>query len=872
MKYLMKYLMKRMVPSAIGALWLVALLLFGSGATLGAANSLVFPTSDFLEDVKKKGSSTSLEASGSSKSPAPLNSLEQQEILLPLLAHQPLSAAHTTYVDSLVQQARSLPTFGERVACLLADYRNPQPYTRALLDTLLVWTVNERPPQEWAKWCFYLAEYYRATSNRAGLQQLLTTLKVLLKRYPSEANKRHYFETLTVRIQMHIIEGDTEYARYAIRDMLQEAEAMNHNGGRFASYYLQVLLLSTDKSEEVNAEILRYLKLAEGVPDKTELDESWLLSRYYLYYVRIGDKEQALQTLERESELLLKRAAGYQAQGKPVSGSIYAVLLRNQLRMADLVPKEDTARRLLLLQQGLAYYPHSTFEGYKVRYLQEWAKYYRDMEEWEQCLNYCNQILGQERERRWQYLATAASLKAGVLEKLDRLPEAVEVYEMIVHHKDSLNELLHANHQTAIALNFQIKELLSAKLTNENWNYGLLLLGLLGLGGILCFVAVKLVSSEKLIRTKRRKIKGLYLEMGRQNEEKGIFIKRIVQQIDPQLKAMVHYAQLLGSGALEEEPSKGSIGCSNGSNGASEVSLEENESLEANTSKGSNGASKGSVGSSEEESSKGSNGCSEGNGCSSEVLSASEQQFYATQIREQAKAILNLVTGVLELSRLEVKRVTYNFEPCCLVTNLQRLVEEINGEALPNYHLELTVQSEPLGEVSSGSEQEQSEASKAVSSDSEQEPSGERENAFGKSGSGNEPSEATEEVSSGLGNEPTEAALELLLDWSCVKKVLHSLLRPRYALPKPVTTQVSVTKGAAWVTVTVSDTPLHCFTAGEECGIVHRINHLMMVQMGGSYVGSTGSDSIQLQFPLPTTNEITSETTNPTNQQETTKP
>lgn len=53
---------------------------------------------------------------------------------------------------------------------------------------------------------------------------------------------------------------------------------------------------------------------------------------------------------------------------------------------------------------------------------------------------------------------------------------------------------------------------------------------------------------------------------------------------------------------------------------------------------------------------------------------------------------------------------------------------------------------------------------------------------------------------------------------------------------------------------------------------VVQLCQLMMVQMGGSYVGSTGSDSIQLQFPLPTTNEITSETTNPTNQQETTKP
>ncbi|MGL4853587.1 MAG: hypothetical protein ACRC3Z_13295 [Phocaeicola sp.] len=559
-----------------------------------------------------------------------------------------------------------------------------------------------------------------------------------MKKYPSSENEQFYYAVVTLRIQLHLVEGDTEYARYAIADMLEEAEAMNSNEGRFYGYFLQVVRLSKNKSNEVDGEILRYLKLADAIPHKSENQQSWMASRYYLYYLRIGDNEQARESLERENELL-KRSLE-----RRKTGSIYATLVRNYARMASLVPKEDAQRRLHYLQQGQLYYPESTFLGYNLRFLEEWADYYYDQQQWQESLAYYQQVLDRGKGRTWQYLSKSTQRKAALLEKMDSLPQAVQLYGYIVQQKDSLNRVLQSHHQEAIAQNYQIKELLKKQMRGQNTAYGLLLLGLFLLLAMLAYVALKLVRSERQIRSKRGEIKRLYLEMEQKNSEKSAFIKRIVKQIEPQLQEMVQSAQWLRNLAVEGS------------------SLDEGSEVK---------------------------------------LSSEMQQLYADRIREQARAILNLVMGVLELSRLEVKRVSYTYERNCLVTLLERLVGEIQNEAIPNYHL-------VLDEATNG---------------------------------------ATERLE----------RWQITTDWSAINKVLYSLLHPRYTLSAPVQTHVALRKEAEWVVVVITHTPLNCFTQGEESGIVHQINQLTLNQLGGSYAlhAEAGAEpgvfqTITLRLPL----------------------
>lgn len=142
------------------------------------------------------------------------------------------------------------------------------------------------------------------------------------------------------------------------------------------------------------------------------------------------------------------------------------------------------------------------------------------------------------------------------------------------------------------------------------------------------------------------------------------------------------------------------------------------------------------------------------------------------------QAILNLVMGVLDLSRLEVKRLNYHYQTNCLDTQLRRVVAAINQEARANYTL-----------VLQGEEQQ---------------------NAL-------------------------LMPLLISLDWGSMEKVLHALLRPTYGLTAPLDTVVCLhRKEGTGVALVVTNSVLYQLPQEEQI-IASRINELIISQMGGGY-------------------------------------
>lgn len=454
---------------------------------------------------------------------------------------------HREEVFALIEK---LPTYSAKMATIRTYFDENKEYTKEFIDSALHWAISAGTPIEQAQAHFDFFDYYGIKTNRVGTKCVLENITKIARAYPCTETYYFYFQAWALRLQNEILVGETEKARFNIEDMLREAELLNNNDGRFFAYFLSVLLLSNDESPKKNRAILEYLEKAKRVPNLSLMQQRWLESRYYMYYMRTGEKEKARKALTKEIELLEKTIIRYPERER----KLQSMFLRNYVRLSVLFDRENEADsvRYYLEKAQNHYNDNFIFPAY-INYQLEWAKYYYAQEEWENSILHYERALIKGKNQHPRFLMNIHTAKAELLEKLGREKEAAVLYHKLVLQKDSLNQAILKSHQIAHEKNFQIEQLLQKHITRQQMAYRYVILAMLILGIALGYIIHLVSKNEREIKKKRNQIKEVYSDVERENNLKRFFLKNVIDQINSPLDQIMLCADKL---SLENNISK----------------------------------------------------------------------------------------------------------------------------------------------------------------------------------------------------------------------------------------------------------------------------------------------------------------------------
>lgn len=451
--------------------------------------------------------------------------------------------------DSIFQETQGQVTISDRITLLRSSFEEGKEYTKEFLDSALVWALRAGDLMEQSRLHLCFFEYYETRYERKKMEEAFVNLKELVQKHPESDLSAPYFRVWVALAQKRMLEGCVEEAKFEAIEMLKEAEKLNSNDGRFYSYFLSSFTYFQTQTEESDTICLSFLKKARSIPNLTFMQQRWLLSRYYSYYMRHNQVEGARSCLRSELILLKKEIAAY----PNTLLRLQSVFLRNDMRMATLFSEENKMDSVkIYLERASKYYLNGSYNPSYMNYQYQWVNYYYKSAQLDntlthltEALNHCDEALENGRFLYPIHRLDMNLFKAKILKELGRTKESATLYRETVLCRDSLNEVALRSHVEAHEKNFKIKQLLQSQVSHKRVIYRIILFVSSLLLVILAFLLYHMLPLERKIRKKKREIQELYKRAESANRLKNTFLNRIVGELQTPLDRVIRCAEAL---------------------------------------------------------------------------------------------------------------------------------------------------------------------------------------------------------------------------------------------------------------------------------------------------------------------------------------
>lgn len=439
--------------------------------------------------------------------------------------------------DSIFQKADSIQVDSLRAQFLREAFEQyiDKESSKEFLDSTITLSIRKGLHNEelWA--LFNYCRFYEYRTDFIMMQKRLVPLKEASYLYKDYA---YYYTIWLNLLQARCALGDTEYVIIQAKEMRQEAIRLKYKGGEFIA--LLALAQAYDFNGDTEEAINTYKQALRLNPNANNEALMVIHGNMAKLYKKQKKYPQALNELQLHHDALTRVG--------PIATSMKGLFLGIEIAICKIYLEINDKENLNLhLKKATEYYDKNTYPNAYIDYHALWASYYKQIGEWDQCLNEYNLSISACKGVEPFYENSILRQYADALLEVGKYEEASKTYRTAILREDSLKQDMLQRHQEAHQANFKIqnalleKELLTKRRLYIQGSAGIVILL------VLVFSIIRAIYIHRQLKKSEEDTRLALETVEAADKMKDCFLHNITHEIRIPLNTVVGFAELLSS-------------------------------------------------------------------------------------------------------------------------------------------------------------------------------------------------------------------------------------------------------------------------------------------------------------------------------------
>lgn len=357
------------------------------------------------------------------------------------------------------------------------------------------------------------------------------------------------FRIEQIAINSYCLKGNIGLAVDKARQMYEQARAQNNPLGIALSFQA---LGDTYLHSNQNAQALQAFADAEQLLENS--DDKLVKLRLNIQQMQVAvnlNQPEALQSYLMKARKLLDFS-----ELSDKKSYIFQLLFYQTLYNIHMKEAESAGNSLKQIDQ--LYGNDKTFARMRHHLA---FRYYELIGEYEKALSYCDSTLnavaaGDNMNEYKHFLVN----KAVLLEKIDRKPEACELYNRSEELGDSLNTQRYSQQIDSLHVSYWVDQMALENAAAHNRLLAWILGGALLILIIAIFLIVKVKRQNRALLTSKNQLKNMQKEASDSYQTKSLFLSNMSHELRTPLNAIVGFSQILATGMEVDDETKEQFG------------------------------------------------------------------------------------------------------------------------------------------------------------------------------------------------------------------------------------------------------------------------------------------------------------------------